>query len=891
VSWLSRLLNVARRERVNQDLDEEIQFHLDARTEALTSRGIDPELARAQARRQFGNPLVLRESSRDIKLWPRLDSMLLDVVFGLRLCRKNATVTAAAVISLSLAIGACTAAFSLIDALILRPLPVNDPDRLVYAVYRIPTDPDENAFFSYPLFERMRAAGKAEVQLFGMSHQGRSTAIFDDSGGQTEKVYAQWVSGTAFGILGITPALGRVLSESDDLRPGQHPVAVLSHDFWSRRFGRDSSVLGRWVTIRQKQLQIVGVAAPSFTGAEPGIMTDLWAPAMMWDDDSIVEPGWTWLRVWGRLLPGKTGDQAQAALQPVFTDFQRERSSHLPADEPRDRLEAFSNAPLLLRSAANGPSGLRKNFERPLWVLAVIAVLVVLIACSNVASLLIARAVTRDREMALRVSIGAGRGRLIQQTLIESMILSIASCLGGAILASVAGPTIVDMLSTSIRAVRLDLRLDWRVLGFLTAAGCVTTVLFGLAPAWRAWGISPNAVLKPGSGKLAGRIGLFRPLVAAETAFSVLVLFVAGLFLISFSKLVRIDLGFEPLNVTVIEVEARELRMESSQAPVVWQQVLDRVKESPGVQSASLSGWGLFQGSSSNSDVRIPGRTVDPFQPYSLPVSPNFFETMGIRLLAGRDFDWRDGQPEAPSAVIVNERFAQRYFPNQAALGKRFFVLEKGKTFAQDIVGIAGDAKYLSVRNETPPTVYSPLGPANWFSIQVRSNLNPDILAPLLRQALPRVHPAFRISSITPQSTLVDNTLVRERVLALLSGFFSIAAVVLVTVGLYGVLSYGVVQRTREIGIRVALGARPLGVVAMVLSETGRVTLVGLVLGLAGGIFASRFIAALLYDVRPSDIWSIAMPLLTLLIVCSLSALLPALRAARVDPTTTLRHE
>ena len=892
MSWLSRLLNVVRRDRLNQDLDDEIQFHLAARTEVLTRTGMTPEQAKEQAERQLGNPLLLRETSRDIKLFPRLDSILQDVQFGLRLCRKNATVTAAAVISLSLAIGACTAAFSLIDALILRPLPVNDPQRLVYTAYRFPGDTGDNEHFNYPLFERMRDASRTQVQLFGMSGQSRREVTFEDSGGQPEKVYAQWISGDAFPLLGVKPALGRLLAESDDLKPGQHPVAVISYDFWTRRFGRDPSVLGRWLILKERQLQIVGVVEKGFSGTEPGVMTDIWAPNMMWDDSALVSPGWSWFRIWGRLKPSVTSEQARTVLQTVFTTFRRERASRMRADEPRDRIEGFINTPLYLRSAANGPSGLRQNFERPLWVLASVAVLVLLIACSNVASLLVARTASRDREMALRISIGAGRGRLIQQMLIESALLSTASCLFGVFLAAKAAPMIAGMLSTSQDVVRLDLRLDWRVLAFLIAAGSVTTFLFGLAPAFRASAVSPNDALKSGGGKQTARMGLFRPLVAAQTAFSFVVLFVAGLFIASFTKLVRTDLGFDRNNLAVVDVEARDLRKGGQKALAVWSQLLDRLRESPGIQSTSLSGWGLFEGSSETQDLRIPGRAVDAFDHYYLPISPRFLETMRIRLIGGRDFEWRDAQLGSPSAVIVNESFARRNFQGESPLGKRFFLVGRGNTLiAQDIVGIAGDAKYASVRDATPPTVYYPIRPEGWASIQVRTRLEPPALTALLRAELPRVHPAFRIVDLTLQSTLVDNTLVQERVLALLSGFFSIVAIVLVAVGLYGVLSYSVVQRTREIGIRMALGARLPGVVRLVVSETGLMTTLGMGLGLAGGIAAAQFLTALLYEVKPSDIWSIAVPLVCLLLTCALSALLPALRAARVDPITALRYE
>lgn len=891
MSWISRFLNIFKLDRLNRDLDDEIQFHLASRVEELTRRGISPKQAKEHTRRRFGSPLLLRESSKDIKLFPRFESILQDVAFGLRLWRKNVIGTASAVVSVSLAIGACTAAFSLIDALILRPLPVRDPQQLVYAVYRSQVAPDDRASFNYPLFERMRDASRAQMQLFSMSYQSRRDAVFDGSGGQPEKVYGQWISGAALSILGVTPALGRLLTESDDLKPGQHPVAVLSYDFWSRRFGLDPTVLGRWVTIRGKQLQIVGVTEKGFTGVEPGVMTDLWAPSMMWDDAAISSTGWSWFRIWGRLQPGVTSDQAQTVLQTVFTNFRRDRAAGARADEPRESVERFINTPLYLRPAANGPSDLRTSFARPLWVLGSIAFLVLLIACFNVASLLIARAAARDREMALRLAIGAGRGRLIQQLLIESALLSVASCLLGLFIAAKAAPLIVAMLSTSQSVVRFDLQLDWRVLGFLTGAGCATAFLFGLAPALRASAVSPNDALKSGSVKQTVRISLFRPLIAAQTAFGFLVLFVAGLFLASFAKLVHSDFGFDSSNVAIVEVEAKGLG-QGEKAAAVWHQLVDRLRESPNIQSASLSGWSLFEGSASTQTLRIPGRPVEAFEPFYLPVSPKFLETMRIRLLDGRDLEWRDGQPEQPSAVIVNESFARRYYPGESPLGRRFFRVGSGSALiAQDIAGIAVDAKYRSARDAALPTVYAFYRPQSGASLQLRTHLEPGTLAAWLRDELPRVHPAFRMTGITLQSTLVDNTLVKERTLAVLSGFFSVVAIILVAVGLYGVLSYSVVQRTREIGVRMALGARPLGIVGLVISEIGLVTALGLGLGIAAGFGASRFITTLLYEVKPSQFGSVAAPLLFLLCVCALSALAPALRAVRTDPMTALRDE
>jgi len=890
VSRLSRFVNIFRRDRLNRDLEDEIAFHIAERAEEFTRRGMSTAEAERKAQQRFGNELLLRESSREVKLFSRLEWIAQDIRFGLRLFRKNVVVTGAALLSLALAIGACMAAFSLVDALILRPLHVKDPHRLIYVTFRAAGAPADASSFSYPLFKRMRDASRGRAKLFGMSYQIRREALFDDAGGQPEKIYAQWVSGDAFAILGTKPALGRLFTAADDQKPGQHPVAVLSYDFWSRRFGRSPAVLGRWLTIREKQLQIVGVAESGFTGGEPGVMTDVWAPNMMWDATAITDSAWSWLRIWGRLESGVTLDGAQAVIQVVFTNFRRERVFR--PDEPRESVHRYVNTPVRLRSAANGTSDIRSSFARPLWILAMVAFLVLLIACSNVASLLVARAAARDREMALRLSIGAGSGRLVQQVLIESAMLSLASCLSGLLLAVKAAPLLVSMLSTSPTIVRLDLSLDWRMFIFVAAAVVLTTFLFGLAPALHASAVSLNEALKSGTGKQSPRIGLFRPLLALQTAFSFLVLFIAGLLLASFSKLDRSDPGFDKNHLVVVDVEAKELRQGGQKSLATWRQLVDHLRETPRIESASLSGWSVFSGAGQNLHVRVPGRAVDASEPYYLPVSPHFFETMRIRLLDGRDFEPRDAEGDSPTTVIVNEGFVRRYFAGERAPGLRFFsVYGNGKLIPQEIVGTVHDAKYNSLRETSPPTVYYPARPEGAASVQLRTSLEPAELTAMLRSELPRVHPDFRITGITPQSTLIDNTIVRERLLALLSAFFSIVAVALVAVGLYGVLSYSIVQRTREIGIRLALGARPAKVLALVVSEAGSMIFLGLGAGLASGIAASRFIGAFLYHVEPSDWSSIAAPLVFLLLAWFLSALPPAMRATRVDPVTALRYE
>ena len=899
MSWRARLARTFRSRKLDDELDEELRFHLEARAAELAAGGLAPEEAACEARRRLGVPLGLRESSRDVKLIPWLDSVARDVRFGVRVLRKDALVAWAAIVSLSLAIGACTAAFSLIEALILRPLPVAEPERLVYLTFTVrPMDGamgavDENAYFSYPLFERLRAAGRPYVDLFGMNAQGwRRPAVFDDARGAEERVRAQWVSGNAFALLGVRPALGRVLSAADDERPGDHPVAVLSHAFWTRRFGGSPSALGRWLILDQKQFQIVGVAEEGLAGTEPGFMTDLWVPNMMFDREALAQPTWQWFRIWGRLKPGVDAEQARQALQPIFAGFRRERAQGMRADEPRERVERYINTPLNVRSAANGPSTLRQSFERPLWILAAVVGLLLLIACSNVANLLVARAARREREMALRISIGAGRARVVQQMLIESGLLAVAAGVLGGAFAFLAAPLIVSLLSPASNPAYLDLHLNGTVFGFLAGVCAFTTLLFGTVPALRASAVSPNVALKADGARHSAGRGLVRPLVAAQVGFSFVVLFVAGLLLLSFYKLAGLDPGFAKDGLVVVDVQTTGLRRGEQTPHRVWAEVVEAARRLPGVRAASLSGFGLFSGSGWTNNIRVPGRDVEAFEPYYLGVSPGFFETMGLRLVEGRDFERRDAERNAPTAVVVNQAFARRYFPEGSPLGRHFSRVDQDqKLVDQEIVGLAGDAKYLNLRDPIPPTVYVPLQNDRGVAIELRTAADPAAVAAALRPEITRINPALRIDDVTTQSRLVDETILRERLLALLSGFFAVVALVLAAVGLYGVLSYGVARRTREIGIRLALGAQPGAVVRLVVGDVALLVAAGLAGGVAIGLLLARFLASLLFEVRPSDFWSLAPPLAWLLLATALAALPAAARAVRVDPTVALRYE
>jgi predicted permease len=892
MSWLSRLANVFRSGHLDRDLDDELQFHIEARIRDLIATGMSPTDARREAQRHFGNRLLLRESSRDAKLLSWLESIFQDTRFGLRMLLKNRIVTAAAILSLSLAIGASTAAFSLIDALLLRTLPVNDPQQLVALTYPDPYGhPIEGTHFNYPLYKRLREVSGNQAELFGIFYGGAlNPVVFDDSGNQEEKIRAEWISSNGFGALGVQPTLGRLIAANDDGRAG-HRVVVLSHNFWMRRFGGSPAVLGRWLTMNDAQFQIVGVAARNFIGVEPGYSIDLWAPIETPADPNSLRT--QSFRIWARLKPDIPLEQFRQALQATFTNFRKEHLRELMRPGlPQDLLTNFVSAPLYLRSASRGgPTLVRFDFERPLLILAVVVGLVMLIACSNVANLLIARAAAREREMAMRISIGAGRMRLVQQLLIESGLLAGVACVLGLGLASLTAPLIVNLLSPSDYPAYLDLHVDWRMLAFVASIGIATTLLFGLAPALRASGVSPHEILKAGGGKQSGRIGILRPLLAAQVGFSFVVLFVGGLLLVSFRKLTNVDLGFSKNGVVLVNVQARKL--EPAKATAVELQLLDHVRHLPNVQAASLSAQGLIAGNFAwvmTPPIRFAGHEQDPVRPRYLAVSPGFFETMQIRLLDGREFDVRDTEP-ASTAVVVNQTFASHYFPGENPLGKRFEKTgDDPHPVAQEIVGVVRDAKYNNLREPAAPTVYEPLRSVS-ATLEVRTQANPLSMVSTLRDEIPRVNPALRVTGATLQSTQIDNTLLRERLLALLAGFFALVAMVLAAVGLYGVLSYSVLRRTKEIGIRIALGARQSRVVRLVVSDIYLVIVMGLAGGIAGGFALTRFVSTLLFEVKPSDFPSVALPLICLLAASGLAALAPAMRAVRVDPTVALREE
>jgi predicted permease len=888
MSLLSRLANVFHKRRLQRELTEELEDHIE--------NAMKNGRSREEAERALGSLLRHREASTDIKIAVWLDSLKADAIFGYRQLKRRPAVTLSAVFSLALAIGAVTAAFRLIDAVLLRPLPVTDPASLHAINYininEVTGKADESASFSYPLFKEFQAAAKDKAELMVVSYANRTDITFA-SDNEMERAYRQYVSGNFFSTLGLRPALGRLLAPADDATPGAHPQAVISHDYWTRRFARSPAALGKTFRAGTILYEIIGVSPDGFTGTEPGTMTDYFIPAMQ-NADAIANPNWQWMRILLRVLPGGTVEQVQQPIQATMIAHRRLRAKAFPADTPKPQIDRFINAAIVLPSAAAGASTTQKNYRQPLLILAVIVLLVLLIACANVANLLTAQATAREREMALRVSIGAGRSRLVQLMIVECALLAFSATALGALFAWWSAPFVVSMINPAGSPVRLDMPADWRVLAFAFTIAFSVTILFGLAPALRASAVKPASALKGGDDPHSRR-RLMNALVAAQVAFCFLVHFVAGLFVASFQRLSTQPTGFAVERVLLLETVVKGPAKTANRDERTWEELAGHLRTVPGVQSVAFSGWGLMSGSAWTGSVRVPNVPLDPVSPYFFSVSPGWLDQMEIRRIDGRDFRPGElpGSPERAGVAIVNEAFARKYFNGQNPVGKTFDSLTRGNVIQHvPIVGYVRDARYDSMREPIRPTVYVPLGERAGATFAIRTaSPDPLGLAVPLRRLVTDSNPDFRVSNVSTQLELVQNQTIRERLLATLSLFFATVALLLASVGLYGVLNFAVLQRRREIGIRMALGARAAHVARHVTFDVFLMLILGSALGVILGLLSERFIESLLFDVKATNPALLAIPIATLFLAALLATLPPVLAATRTDPSTVLRAD
>ena len=812
-----------------------------------------------------------------------------DVRDAFRSWRTTPGVTAVALLSLALGIGANTALFSILDSLVLKPLPVREPERLAVLVGNDWTN---------PIWEEIR---QRQHELFDGAFAWSRERFNLAPSGRVDPVDGAYVSGGMFETLGVSTAVGRPIVEHDDVRGGgpQGHVAVISSRLWRQRFAGSPDVLGRSITANGVPFTIVGVAPATFLGPEVGHAVDLFLPlsaegAIRGAESALDGRASWWLQVMVRLKPGQSVDQGAAALSAVRAAI---RDATLPHELPADRRAGYLRENFVLAPAATGVSRVRTRFAQPLTTLMIVVAAVMLIACANIANLMLARAVSRRHEMTVRLALGASRARLGAQLLVESLLLAAAGGVAGLALAQAGAALLVRQLGSGAGAVTLDLSTDWRMLGFTMAVALAATLLFGLAPAFGVRSLRPNDALKEHSRTVTGerRFSLRNALVVVQVALSFALLAGAGLFIRTFVELSTSPLGFDPHRLLIVSVDSRNRQVPVDQQVAFFQRVSDAAAAAPGVVRASLSFMVPMSGRGWNTRIEVAGGPAASRQQPSWvnAVTPGWFETYGMRLVAGRDFAPTDVAGSEP-VVVVNESFVRRFIsPGSNPVGQRVSSAGAGARHGNVIVGVVNDAVYRTIRGGVVPIMYVPMTQGGRFgaSFSITARTGPDrpAVERAIAEAIRQVDPVVAVSFLD-YGDQIRATVVQERLVAILSAFFGGLAMLLAALGLYGVTSYSVHRRRAELAVRMALGASTRGVISMVLRRVGVLLLCGAAIGLALTLWATRFISTLLFKVDARDAATIGGAGLILLVVGLFAGWLPARRVARLDPTAALRQ-
>jgi putative ABC transport system permease protein len=887
--WLSRLLNHFRSDRVSDDIAREMDFHLAERADDLVGRGMSPDAARHEARRRFGNVGAQRERARERNLFAWLDSVVGDVRYALRSLRAAPAFAFVAILSLALGIGANTAIFSLINAVMLKELPVAHPEELV-SMRRYTMDALTN-----PLWEGIRD----RQDMFSTIAASSETSFNLSGGGETNRVRGIWVSGDFYKTLGVHTILGREISHGDDYR-GCPAVAVLSYGFWRDAYAASPNAIGKTIVFDGHPFTIIGVNEPGFTGVNVGMRPQVYVPIC---DEPIVRGAnsaldrrttW-WLRIVGRPKAGLTVEQINARLKTFMPPI---IEATIPATGNADGTRYYRSATFTVQPAARGFSALRGTYSKALYVLLGITVLVLLVACANVANLLLARAAAREREMAVRVALGAGRGRLARQLITESLILATLGATLGIVFAMWGSRALIAMLSRGRTPVALDLSVDPAMLVFTIAVTTATGLLFGLVPAWRASRVDPQVAMKANArGVTDGRtrFHLGKSLVALQVAMSLVLIAAAGLLVGSWRALDTLDPGFRRDGIVLVDADVRRAEVPKAQRDAYWDQLIERIRVVSGVASVSLSDLTPISGSNWNEMVKSDDYTpaTNEETPWVNAVSAGYFTTMGIPLLAGRDFNTGDS-PNSPKVALVSESMARHFFKGAAAVGKHFQIMEKDWSAPIEVIGIVANAKYNSLRDSMPPVIYfshaQQATGSNFVSIEVRVAGNPLTVTTGIKDAIASMDRRIALD-ITTLDRQLEQSMAVMRTVATLSAFFGGVALLLATVGLYGIMTYTVARRRTEIGVRIALGAERSRVVRMVLGETARIIALGVIVGIALSFVATRLIESFLYGLAPRNPAVFAASAGVLAVSGLIAAALPASRAARLDPVAALRDE
>ena len=918
MGWIRRLRNTLTGASAHDSFDEEALFHLERRIEEYVALGMTPEQARREAGRRFGNVTLSHERTRDADTLPWLRDLGRDLRYAIRQLRRNPGFALTTILVLAIGIGANTALFTVVDEVLLERLDVPAPRELVLLNWREgrarmrngmdgvitrdqTTGRATSTSFSYPTFQQLRRANETLTELFAFYPIQQLNVVADDT---AEVASGQFVSGNYFRGLGIHARFGRTISDEDD-RPGAPPVATISHRYWQRRFSGDPAVVGRSIRINRMAFTIVGVTAPGFEGtldvAQAPDYTLPFAvePLLQAERSDLVRPAFLWVHLMGRLAPGRTREQTAATLNgPMQRAMLEEWRQAMAMRGPTAGVDASRTlddaSTLRVEAGGQGLMDSRRRYAQPLYVLMGCAALVLVVTCINLANLLLSRSAARQREIATRLALGARRGRLVRQLFTESLLLAAAGSAAGLALAR-WGADLLLIWRPFGGPIVLDRALDWRVLAFCTAMAGLTSLLFGLAPALYATRAKLSQFTRGISGGPPARLG--RALVVAQVAVSVVLVVAAALFVGTLRNLRSVDTGFIVENLLLFRVQPQLNGYKSAELPTLYARMMERLATVPGVRSATVSRHPLLSFSRRAEAVSLEGSTGTGDGGAEVNVvASNFFETMEIPLLLGRTFEERDGAA-SPMIAVVNQSFAARHFAGGSPIGRRLWLGESRSGAPIEIVGMTRDAKYADLRSPTRPTVYIPIrqavpGQANFA---VRTIGDPLALAPSIRQAIREIDATLPLFEVKSQADQANEAVARETAFARLSGLLGAIALVLVAVGVYGTMSYAIAQRTAEIGVRMALGARPAAVVGMVLRDALVMTLAGLSFGIPAAIAASRVSGAvldqLLFGLTANDPRVLGGAAVALMAVTLLASLLPARRASRVDPLVALQAE
>ncbi|HLN02626.1 MAG TPA: ABC transporter permease [Bryobacteraceae bacterium] len=905
MSWINRLIGSLRKNRLEDQLDEEQQFHLEMRRQEFIATGIEPGEARWRARRLFGNQLLLKERTRDMDTIRWIETLWQDLRYAGRMLRKTPVFGAVVVVTLALGIGANTAIFTLINAVMLQNLPVKNPGELVLffdgiddGVYDGDGFPGD--IFSYPAWEYFRDRNESFQELCAF-RQSSDLLVMHVAGspdsGPKEQADGHLVSGNYFAVLGVQAVIGRMLTAKDDALAAPH-VAVISYDFWRRRFNLDNSVIGKSVDLNGTVFHIVGVAPREFFGERVSSPPEFWLPLSR-QPQVLRRASWLanrnvhWLNLMGRLKAGVTPERAQATVNTQLQQFYAaEAGTHITPERLRQLHEAY----VQLKPGGRGISWMRVMYSEPLHLLMAVVALVLLIACANVATLLLARASARSREMFARLALGASRSRLMRQLLTESLLFAI---LGGA-----AGIALawwgVKVLSSMVRVTSVvNVQPDVVVLSVTLGLSVVTGIGFGLVPALRS---SRMAGMVRSFGRSSDfGMSKFNPahaLVILQVALASVLLVGAGMLTHSLLNLQRQDLGFHRDNLLLVRTDARLAGYQPAGLVPLYQQMQDRLNALPGVLAATIAQYSPISGTSNSSNCSIEGYAPPPdknMDVYTVEVGPRFFETLGTPLVLGRPIELRD-TPAAPTVAVVNESFIQKFLPKQNPIGRHFNLGAPFHPPGAEIIGVAADSKYYALSETPKPMAFF----SAWQSggreayvgeLLIRTSQDASGAAAEVRQAMHQIDSRLPILDVSTLRRHIDNSLDQERMITNLCSFFGLLALLLASIGLYGTIAYSVVRRTNEIGIRMALGAQRPQVLWMVLREAVVLIILGLMFGLPLALGATRWIKSFLFGTPPVDLAGIGAAIVLMIAVSALAGFLPARRATKVDPMEALRYE